>query len=602
MHYSGVNEMKASQRSTGMLNSFKAPDRFEDKADIYLKNGTMLNVYTGELITANVAVKGQKIYYVGPLLEHIGDSTTILDVENKVLVPGYIEPHFHPWDIYSPLSAGEHACRLGTTTVVCDNLIFYILMGPDLFVDFMTAFSEMPIKYYWSCRAVAQSPMKGEAELFSIENIDRLLRHPLVQSVGEITRWHDILRNDARIIEIIHLAKKYRKRVDGHTAGAKYDKLNIISRAGVESCHESINGQEVLDRLRLGFYVMLRQSSLRQDLKILIHSLLENQLLVDRVMLTTDGSTPLFYEEEGVTDSLVRIAIGEGVDPILAYRMVTLHPAVYFGLDSDVGGIAPGRYADILVLENLLNPTPEKVISRGRIVAENQALVEPFPQIEWGSFFPEKTFDGHGLRLKPHVFSVPCTENTIEFPTIKLISSVITRTDWVEFKTKHGFLDLEEKRNCCFLSLLHKGGRWVSNGIIQDFAENVQGLASSYNTAAEILVIGRKTEAMAAAVNRVMELGGGIVAVEDGKVIYELPLPLGGMMSKLPMKELARHERDLARLLSERGYRYHDPLYTILFLPNDFLPDVRINYSGVVEIKKNEILWPRRDLDQDHGL
>lgn len=581
-----------------MRNSLKAPNPPGDKADIYLKGGTLVNVYTGELITTNVAIKGQRICYVGSLFELIGSSTTILNVENKILVPGYIEPHFHPWGIYNPLSAGEEACRLGTTTLVSDNLMFYLLMGPNLFEDFMEAFSEMPVKYYWTCRATPQSPMKGERKLFSIKRIERLLQNPLVRSLGEITRWQDILRGDARIIEMINLAKKHGKRVDGHTAGAKYEKLNIISRSGVESCHESITGQEVLDRLRLGLYVMLRESSLRQDLKSLLNSVLKNQLLTDRIMLTTDGSMPSFYEENGVTDNLIKIAIREGVDPILAYRMVTLQPAVYFGLDSDIGGIAPGRYADILVLGNLLNPTPEKVISKGRIAAENQALLRPFPQIEWEKFFPKTTSRRDNRQLKPHVFLIPCREKTITFPTIKLASSVITRTDWVEFRTKNGFLDLDGRDNCCFLALLDKNGRWVSNGIVQDFGEKVEGLASSYNTAAEILVIGRTAEAMTAAANRVLELGGGIVAVEDRRIVYELPLPLGGMMSKLPMKDLARHERDLKRFLTQRGYRYHDPLYTLLFLPNDFLPNVRLNYSGVVEIKTNEIVWPRKDLDK----
>lgn len=557
-----------------------------------------MNVYTGELIPANIAIRGQRICYVGPLSKWIGHSTTVLNSKNKIVVPGYVEPHFHPWDIYNPVSAGEAACRRGTTTFVSDNLIFYLLMGLPLFEEFIDALSEMPVKFYWTCRGTPQSPMKGEGKLFSIQHIGKLLQNPFVQSLGEITRWQDILKGDEKILEMINYAKKQKKRIDGHTAGAKYEKLNIISQAGVESCHESITGQEVLDRLRLGLYVMLRQSSLRQDLRILLNTVLKNRLLTDRIMLTTDGSMPSYYEENGFTDNLIKIAIEAGIDPILAYRMVTLHPSVYFGLEGDIGGIAPGRYADILVLKDLLNPTPEKVISRGQIVAENGALLKPFPQIEWETFFPKTAFCGRNWRARPNIFLIPCREQTITFPTIKLISPVITRTEWMTFRTRHGFLDLDGRDDdCCFLALLDKDGRWVTNGIVQGFGKKVQGIASSYNTAAEILVIGHEVNAMTVAVNRVLELRGGIVAVEDRNIVYELPLPLGGMMSKLPMEDLARHERTFMQFLSERGYRYHDPLYTLVFLPNDFLPDVRINYSGVIDIKKNEVLWPRRDLD-----
>ena len=139
-------------------------------------------------------------------------------------------------------------------------------------------------------------------------------------------------------------------------------------------------------------------------------------------------------------------------------------------------------------------------------------------------------------------------------------------------------------------------GRWVTNGIIRGFADKVEGIASSYNTATEILVIGNNPEAMSAAVNRVLELKGGIVAFEGGKIAYELRLPLGGMLSDASMSILAEKERELKEYLKGKGHPYHDPLYTFTFLPNDFLPDVRINYDGIVDIKGKKTLWNRRDL------
>ncbi|MBW1703370.1 MAG: hypothetical protein JRJ50_14895 [Deltaproteobacteria bacterium] len=147
-----------------------------------------------------------------------------------------------------------------------------------------------------------------------------------------------------------------------------------------------------------------------------------------------------------------------------------------------------------------------------------------------------------------------------------------------------------------FLALINRDGKWVTNGIIQGFGI-VEGLASSFNTATEILAIGRKPEAMSAAVNRVLEINGGIVAIEDGRVAYEFPLPLGGVMSDLSIRHLAHKDMELREFLSKRGYPYHDPLYTFIFLPNDFLPDARINYRGIVDIRNDEVLWERRDLE-----
>jgi len=582
--------------SKNICSKSRAGSRNVIQADIFLKGGIVLNVYSGELIGMNVAIKGNRICYVGGLSSFVGESTTVIDVSNRILAPGYLEPHCHPWVFYSPLSFGQEAARFGTTTMICDNLFFYLLMGPDKFESLMDAFSNMPVKFFWSCRAVPQAPMEHEDDLFSIKNIERLLRNPHIVSLCEITRWQDILNGDTKLLQLIDIAKKSKKRVDGHTAGAKYEKLNSLSWAGIESCHESINGEELLDRLRLGLYVMLRQSSLRPDLKELLQTIISEKVLLDRIMLTTDGSSPAFHQTYGMNDHLIKIAIQEGIDPVSAYRMATINPAVYFGLDGDIGGIAPGRFADILVLKDLNLPTPEMVISKGRIIAKDGAVIEPFPSIDWKTYFSKSSFSKRSWKAKSKDFKIPCNKSHIRFPVIHLVSAVITRLEWLEIHARGDFLDINRCKGLHYIALINKDGKWVTAGMIRGFADGVEGLASSYNTAAEILVIGTDPAAMSAAANRVLELRGGIVAFEGGKIFYELKLPLGGIMSSAPMAKLAEKEKELKEYLTRRGHPYHDPLYTLTFLPNDFLPDIRINYNGIVDIKKKKTLWPRRDL------
>lgn len=403
------------------------------------------------------------------------------------------------------------------------------------------------------------------------------------------------MRGNPKIAEMIQLTKRLKKRVDGHTAGAKYDQLSILSRAGVESCHESISAKEALERLRLGFYVILRESSLRRDLPDLLRIVTKNRVLTDRIMLTTDASSPLFYEEYGATNHLLKIAMDEGIDPISAYRMVTINPALYFGMDHEIGGIAPGRYADILVLKDLAHPTPKLVISKGRIIAEDGKLIESFPWKGWETFFPLGSFSMRNWSAKDDYFQITSREKNIAFPTIRLINPVITRVEEVDFIIKDGLLDLNDKKGFCFLSLINRDGTWVTNGVLQGFG-NIEGLACTFNTAAEILAIGRNPKAIRAAVDRILDIKGGIVVMKGGRVAYEFSLPLGGLMSNLSMTGLAQKDRELREFLSKRGYPYDDPLYTFIFLPNDFLPDVRINYQGVVDIRNDRVLWPRRDL------
>jgi adenine deaminase len=565
-------------------------------ADLFLKGATVLNVYSGELLRMNVATKGDKILYVGPLSECVGEDTTVLDVRERFLVPGYIEPHCHPWVLYNPLSFGQEAVRFGTTTFVCDNLFFYLLMGLKKFESFMEGISDMPVKFYWTCRTAPQSPMAHEDALYSIDNLRDLLQNAHIASLGEITRWQEMLQGDDKLRELIGIAKNLGKRVDAHTAGAKYERLNVLSWSGMESCHESINGQQLLDRVRLGLYVMLRHSSLRPDLPELVKTIVSKGLSMDRMMLTTDGSTAGFHQEFGMNDNLIKIAIQGGIDPVSAYRMATINPATYFHMDGDVGGIAPGRFADILVLKNLDTPTPEMVISRGRMAVKNGASVEQFPHIRWKTFFPQSCFTERSWKAKSEDFRIPSDGCSLRFPVINLVSAVITGIEWRDFSIRDGFLRVDGGKGLSLISLVDKDGRWVTNGIIRGFADKVEGFASSYNSATEILAIGNDPEAMSAAVNRVIELRGGIVAFEGGKIAYELRLPLGGMMSDASMSTLAEKERELKEYLKGKGHPYHDPLYTFTFLPNDFLPDVRINYDGIVDIKEKKTLWNRRDL------
>ncbi len=564
------------------------------KFDLVITGGKVLNVYTGRLGRADICVQGERISYVGPPV-HGNSCDMVVDVSGKVVAPGYIDGHFHPWFIYNPVSFGQEACARGITTLFCDNLLFYLVMGLNGFERLMDYLSTMPIKFFWFCRAVPQSPMPDEDELFSVDNIKRLMKNSHVQSLGEITRWPQIIKGDSKIKELIHFTRTLKKRVDGHTAGAKYEQLCHLAEAGVDSCHEAINAKEALERLQLGMYVFLRQSSLRQDLDDLLRIVTQDKVLTQRLILTTDCSSPSFYEEHGILDHLISIALEKGIDPVSTYRMVTINPATYFGMDHVLGGIAPGRFADFVVLEDLFNPIPEMVFSKGRLVAKNSTLIEPFPEIDWEAFFPCPAFYTRNWRATGDLFQIRSNKKKLRFPVIKLISPVITRIEWKELKVSNNVVDLSNSKGLNYISIIDKNGRWVTNGVIEGFG-HVYALASSFNTAAQIIAIGTDPGAMAEAVNRVLEIKGGIVLLQGTNIKYEFPLKLGGIMSEMPLPELAKKERSLKDFLFNCGYKYHDPFYTLVFLPNDFLPEVRINYKGIMNIKTGETLWPRRDL------
>jgi len=548
-------------------------------ADLYVRGGTLLNVYTGELYPANVATRGERIGYVGVRDEMVGPRTRVVDATGRVLVPGYIDPHVHPATLTTPSALARFVLPLGTTAVVADTLQFWELGGLRAFQTVADALLTAPLRFYWMIRPHAQSRAPDEWRRFGLKTLAKALAHPRTVAIGEVTRWPDAWRGDPELLRRLGLARG--ARVEGHTAGASGEKIPAIAAAGFTSDHEPITAQEVLDRARQGIALMLRESSLRPDLAGLLDVLKTAPALASRLMLTNDGSMPAFVRTHGFVDHLIRIALERGVAPIDAYRMATLNPATYYGLDADLGGVAPGRYADLCVLDDLAEPRPSTVIARGKVIATGGQLVGRVTEPSWRRVFrsPEARLAVR-WRARPDDFELP---RRARYPVIQLVSAVISRLQ--ERPLEPGDLHA---------ALLDRGGRWVAPGVVAGFADRLDGFATTTSTDFNILALGRRPEVMARAVNRLLDLHGGIVLVEGERIVYELALPLGGIMTRGTVDEAARSEDELRRQLFERGYSYHEPLYSLFFLAADFLPTVRLSPRGVWDVKRGRVLLPSR--------
>jgi adenine deaminase len=261
--------------------------------------------------------------------------------------------------------------------------------------------------------------------------------------------------------------------------------------------------------------------------------------------------------------------------------MVTLNPATYFRRDGDLGGIAPGRYADVCVLADLAEPRPEMVIARGRLAAEGGRLLVGVPEPAWSRAFtsPRARLDVR-WRATARDFELPPRER---YPVLRLVSAVISRRE----DRPLGPEDLHA-------ALVDRAGRWVAPGVVAGFAERVDGLATTLSTDFNILVLGRTPVAMARAVNRLLDLRGGIVLVEGDAIAYELASPIGGIMGRGSFTDGAAAERQFRDALSARGHAYHDPLFTLLFLSADFLPAIRLTPRGVWDVRASRVLLPAR--------
>ncbi len=565
----------ASRRALTAVARGQAP------ADLYVRGATLLNVYTGELYPANVAVRGERIAYVGLRADMVGPRTRVLDVAGRVLVPGYIDPHVHPAHLTTPSAFARHILPLGTTAVFSDSLQIWELGGLPGFRVVADALARSPLKFYWMIRVHAQSRTTDEERRFARRDLARALAHPWVVAAGEVTRWPDVHDGMPYLLERLELARQRGRRIEGHTAGASAEKLAAIAAGGLTSDHEPITAQEVLDRARQGIAVMLRESSLRPDLRGLLDALKEAPGLASRAMLTTDGSMPAFIRDHGFVDHLIRVALERGVPPVDAYRMATLNAATYFGRDHEIGGIAPGRDADLCILTDLSEPRPETVVARGRVAARDGHLTVRIPEPTWGRALTSATAR---LAVRWHAreedFTLP---PRARYPVMRLVSAVISKLE--ERPLAEGDL---------FAALLDRAGRWTAPGVVAGFAGGLDGLASTVTTDFNILVLGRRRDAMARAVNRLLDLRGGIVIVDGQRVAFELPLPLGGLMMRGSLVDAAEREDGLRATLAARGHPFHDPIFSLFFRAADFLPSVRLTPRGVWDVKRARVLLPSR--------
>ncbi len=565
--------------------------RGDRPADLLVRGGTIANVYSGELYEGDVAVTAGRIAYLGKEAGRtVGPETEIVDARGMIVAPGYIEAHFHPWVLYNPVSLVEGVLPLGTTTIVSDNLFFFMQMGPEGFAAMAEDLQGLPLLYLWMARLTSQAKFPGEEEMFALERVEPLLRCDDVIGTAEVTRWPALAAGEPALLSGIRLAKALGKIVDGHTGGASESRLQPVAAAGIDADHEAITKGEVLNRLRLGIWTMLRNSSLRPDLPELLRVVTEDGVSTQRLVMTTDGPSPEFVADHGLVDGMLRVAVENDVPAMRALQMVTINPATLFRIDGQVGGIGIGRRADLLLLPDLISFRPQTVITQGRVVAEDGKLSSPLPRVDWDSYGSRPRFEAGPELADPALYAQRSSEADIEVPVIHLKSAVISERRDARVRVEEGSVVLDG--GTLHAALVDREGAWISRALVSGFAANLDGLASTYNTTTQLLVLGRSPQAMARAAGRVKELGGGIVIMRADTVAFELDLPITGMMSDLPFAEVARRNRELSRVVADAGYGHHDILYTLLFLTCDFLPSLRLTPLGLLDAKAAEVLIP----------
>ena len=563
-----------------------------EPADTVILNGSVVNVYTGQIVeNCPVSIKGKWIAAVGPdAASAAGASTLVLDAAGKTLIPGLIEGHTH-MTFQSVEAFLPYAIKGGTTTIIIETMEYFPPAGYDGVIEFLDSVKDQPIKILGTAPVMISisKALRG----ISRGVLERLLDRDEIVGLGE-SYWQAVLQSPDAMVPLFQSALDRGKRLEGHSAGAKGKKLAAYAAAGISSCHEAINAEEAIERLRLGFYVMVREGNVRKDLEE-ISKITQAGVDLRRLILVTDSVKPQELVEKGYLEVVVQKAIACGFDPVSAIQMTTLNVAEHFGLDSAIGGIAPGRCADILVLPDVRTIAPEIVISNGRVVFQDGKLLSA----------PRKHHYSHSclrsIRLKSAMKSTDfdiyakgtSLSGSVKVRIIEMVTDLVTKEFHADVSPAGGKIAVDLQQDIVKVAAIdyrnNPGRSFV--GLIKGFRIEKGSIACSaaWDTS-DIIVVGADEEDMALAVNRIRELQGGIIVCRDGKIMAELPLPIFGIISDMGMQQLAERLDSVRQAAHGLGIPFTDPVLSLCTLTGAAIPYLKICEEGLVNLRDGKTL------------
>jgi len=556
----------------------------EEKAELLLTNAQVANTISGEIYRADVAVHSGLIVGVGDGYE----GEEIHDLGGKFLVPGFIDGHVHIES--SMLSVGEFARAVvpqGTTTVVVDPHEIANVCGLNGISYMLKTSNDIPLNVFMmlpSC--VPATNMETSGAKLEAYDLKAFQHHPRVLGLGEFMNFPGILLRDPEAMEKVELFRG--RTIDGHAPGLTRRELGAYILAGITSDHECTTVTEAQEKLRVGMYIMLREGSVAHNLDDLIP--LVNKFNDWRCLLATDDRHPQDLVEAGHIGGMVRRVIREQGNVIRALRVASLNTARYYGL-KHLGAIAPGYTADLLVVDNFIDLTVERVYKDGKMVAEGGKALFELPPADHSTVLATMNLDP----IASGMLSIPGSESagTVSVKTrviVMIPGQLVTSQVIEEAPVKDGFVITDTTRDILKLAVVERHRRTgnIGRALVRGFGLKTGALASSVgHDSHNITVVGVTDEEMALAVNTVARAGGGLAAVRDGKVLAILKLPIAGLMSTLTLDQTVADLKNLHQVVSrELGCPLEDPFTALSFLSLPVIPELKLTDKGLVDVGK----------------
>ncbi len=549
---------------------------------LVLKNGRIVNVFSHEIIEGDIAIHDGSIVGIGSY-----EGVEEIDLEGKFVSPGFIDGHVHiESSMVSPAEFARAIVPRGTTTIIADPHEIANVKGIKGIQYILEASEGIPLNVFVmlpSC--VPSTSYENSGAILNAEELRPLLNHKRVLGLGELMDYPSVIAAEESALDKIMMAQD--RVIDGHGPNIQGKALNAYAAAGVRTEHECSTIEELLDRLRLGMYILIREGSAARNLEALVRAVTKENLR--RCLFCTDDKHPEDILMGGHIDNNLRLAVKNGVDPISAIQMATINAAECYGLKG-LGAIGPGYAADLIVLQDLKDFNPLMVFKEGKLVAENKQPLFSIPESDYSSVvdtvkLPDITPDMLEIKVASDIV------NVIKLQPHSLLTDKVVRRIYVE-ESKfryHKSLDILK------LAVIerHRASGNVGLGLVEDFQLKGGAIASTIaHDSHNLIVIGDNDEDMLLAIQEVSRVGGGITIVSRGEVLMTLELCIGGLISDASMEEVnSRLKAMLDLAYNKLGVnRKIDPFMTLSFLALPVIPELKLTDMGLFDVNRFDFI------------
>ena len=562
-------------------------------ADLVLENCSLVNVYTGEILPeTQVAISKDRIAYVGEDASHTkGKKTVVINLEKKFITPGFADSHIHIDQFVSPAEFVKKSLLCGVTSLFADSVDIVSTCGFSGFKEFIKMTSGLPARFFHVVPGGTPVDRKfSHVKSLSPTEEKSALRMPGVLGLGEVFSWTKVTKRDSKTMKTLSTMLENNCVINGHTAGMSGKKLNAYVSSGILSCHEPINFEQVIERLRLGMWIMIREGSIRRDIKDIIPLVLANKTNKDRLMFCSDGLDPIDITKFGHIDHCIREAVKLGLNLTDAISMASKNCFDYYNMGMDLGGIAPGKLADILVFDDLMKLKPKKIFVGGMLVLSNGTIVSKIkkhPVPKWMT----KTVKLN--KFTEDNFSIKSHSDLVDVNVIDMKTEIITKKGHETLSVKDENVIPSYDKDVWKVAAFDRtfGSTKHAVGFLKNFGPRIGAFASTWSFHENnMIVIGSNEKDMAIAANSLLRTQGGMVVVYKGKILSSMPLQMAGIMSTDSFEKTSKNFSDINNMLLDSGCKFKKPHLIPLFLPFLALPEIRILYQGIIDVKSRSFL------------